>query len=71
LSILLGITVHELSFDPETTRLVGRWFFVGQVTMPICCFLTAWRSWIRHLFAVPVLSLGAAVTVVLWHWPHS
>jgi hypothetical protein len=70
LSVLLGITVRQLPFGEETTQLVGRWFFVGQLTMPICCFLTAWRSWIRHLFPVPVLSLGSAVVILLWHWPH-
>jgi hypothetical protein len=71
LSVLMGITVRQLAFDPDTVRLAGRWFFIGQVTMPACCFLTAWRSWLRHLFPVPVLSLGTAVSLLLWRWPHS
>jgi hypothetical protein len=71
LSVLMGITVRELAFDPDTVRLAGSCFFIGQVTMPVCCFLTAWRSWLRHLFPVPVLSLGAAVSLLLWRWPHS
>lgn len=36
-------------------------FAVGGITMPAVCFLTAWRSGFRHLFAVPVVSLLLAV----------
>ncbi|MCB9916005.1 MAG: hypothetical protein H6828_12820 [Planctomycetes bacterium] len=37
----------------------GAWGLVlGGVLMPLVCFLTAWRPACRHLFAVPVLSLG-------------
>ena len=69
LSVLLGLTVRQLPFGTEAIRLVGHWFFVGQITMPICCFVTAWRSWFRYFFPVPVLSLGSAVVILLWHWP--
>jgi hypothetical protein len=34
---------------------------IGGVTMPLVCFLTAWREGFRHLFFIPVLSLGTAV----------
>jgi hypothetical protein len=30
---------------------------VGGVTMPLVCFLCAWRKPLRHLFVVPVASL--------------
>ncbi len=36
-------------------------FVVGGITMPIACFLTAWREPFRHVFAVPVISLVLAV----------
>ena len=35
-------------------------FVIGGVTMPIVCFLTAWREQFRHLFAVPVVALFVA-----------
>ena len=42
---------------------------VGAVTMPLLCFLTAWRKPFRHLFPVPVLSVLVAATAVLAGWP--
>jgi hypothetical protein len=71
LSALLGITVRQLPFSAETIRQVASWFFVGQLTMPLCCFMTAWRSKFRYLFPVPVLSLGSAISIMLLHWPRS
>ncbi|MCC7474077.1 MAG: hypothetical protein IT425_01670 [Pirellulales bacterium] len=39
---------------------------VGAVTMPMVCFLTAWRDGLRHLFPIPVASLiGAALSVIV------
>jgi len=35
-------------------------FVVGAVTMPLVCFLSAWRKGFRNLFAVPVVSLIVA-----------
>jgi hypothetical protein len=32
-------------------------FLVGAVTMPMICFLSAWRDSFRHLFFIPVVSL--------------
>jgi len=39
---------------------------IGAVTMPICCFLAAWRKPLRHLFPIPVISLitGASITLM-------
>lgn len=37
----------------------------GAVLMPLVCYLAAWRKPLRHLFALPVLSLlGAAIAFV-------
>jgi hypothetical protein len=53
----------------------GAWpsylFIVGAVTMPLVCYLSAWRKAFRHLFPVPVLSLlvGALVFVVTEVFP--
>ena len=38
---------------------------VGMITMPLNCFLTAWRKPFRHLFFIPVLSLIAAIVLIL------
>ncbi len=37
---------------------IASWLFVlGALTMPLVCFLSAWRDGLRHLFPIPVASL--------------
>lgn len=38
---------------------------VGAFTMPLVCYLSAWKKGARRLFAVPVLSLVAAALLIL------
>ena len=61
--------VYGLSPDPALTGaradLAGVLFVAGAVTMPLACFLTAWRTSFRHFFVVPVLTLMAAVVLVI------
>ena len=38
---------------------------VGGITMPLVCFLTAWKPPFRHLFFIPVTALCAGVIGVL------
>jgi hypothetical protein len=38
---------------------------IGAITMPTCCFLSAWRKGFRHLFAVPVTAVLAGVSLTL------
>jgi hypothetical protein len=61
LNVIVAATV------PEPTRAGGAsvLFIVGGITMPLICFLTAWKRGFRHLFFIPVLSLMAAVVLVL------
>jgi hypothetical protein len=37
----------------------------GAVLMPLVCYLAAWRKPLRHLFALPVLSLLGAAAAFL------
>ena len=42
---------------------------VGAVTMPLCCFLAAWRKPFRHLFPIPVLAVLTGIVSLLMGWP--
>jgi len=60
----LGLLNVVVALAPVTATT--RWLFViGGLTMPVVCWLTAWRKPFRHLFFVPVMSLVAAVALVL------
>lgn len=41
-------------------------FLIGAITMPLICFLSAYKKTFRHLFFIPVVSLltGVAIFIV-------
>lgn len=61
--------LYSLSPQLELTVLPywpAEWgFVVGGITMPLVCFLSAWRPGFRHLFFIPVACLIAAVVQTL------
>jgi hypothetical protein len=73
----LGTGLLNLGFALSADRLGGTserdaalatasvLFMVGAVSMPAVCFASAWRERWRHLFVIPVISLVAAVAVLL------
>jgi len=69
-----GIGLLNLSFA-LTARAVGAesglsaasaLFLLGAVTMPLVCYLSAWRMAFRHLFFIPALSVTAGVAFFAW-----
>jgi hypothetical protein len=50
LNLIVGLAGHT-----------SPWLLAGSVTMPVVCFLAAWRKPCRHLFFIPVTSLLVAV----------
>src|SRR5690349_11346596 len=65
-----GLGFLNLIFAATTAELLhgDRWFsiaswalIVGAIGMPVCCFLTAWRKPLRHLFPVPVFAIATGI----------
>lgn len=57
LNVLFALSVTALSVPRPYDRVASAGFAVGAVTMPVCCFLTAWRGGFRYLFPIPVLAV--------------
>lgn len=52
--------------DTAHAAVAGVCWILGGVSMPAVCWLTAWRSWGRWLFGIPVTALiSAAVWTLL------
>jgi len=49
----------------RATSAAAALFVAGAALMPAVCFLAAWRKSLRHLFALPVVSLVLAVVFAL------
>ncbi len=68
-NVLYVLTIRAVEITAGEARLASWAFFVGLVSMPICCFLTAWRKSFRHLFPIPVVSVGVGIVALLLGWP--
>ncbi len=65
--INLGYALTLRALDLPAPHPWPAWLFVvGAATMPLVCYLSAWRKPLRHLFAVPVLSLVVGGIIFLF-----
>ena len=64
-NLLFAATSAELSLQRSALAIASWSLIAGAITMPVCCFLSAWRKPFRHLFPVPVLSVTAGILAIL------
>lgn len=65
LNLLFAFSIRTVAIPPFEARLASLCFILGLIAMPLCCFLTAWRKALRHLFFVPVTSLSIGIFALL------
>jgi hypothetical protein len=63
---LFALTVALTPLPELAAHCASIGFLVGAITMPLCCFLSAWRERCRCLFPLPVGSLFAGASFVLF-----
>ena len=59
------LTVETLAMT-DGVRLPAYLLVVGAVTMPLVCYLSAYRKGLRHLFFVPAGTVTLALALVVW-----
>jgi len=59
LNFAFAISVDHAGLEAPPS-LAAVLFVLGAVTMPLVCFLSAWREGFRNLFFIPVVSLVVA-----------
>jgi hypothetical protein len=66
INIAFELSVSRLAL-PRGTALAGASFSLclGAATMPLVCYLAAWRKPFRHLFFVPVAAIVAGVAIAV------
>ena len=60
LTYSLSITVFNMKVP---TPYPSYLFIAGAITMPLICFLAAYKKFYRHLFFIPVLCLVAGALI--------
>ncbi|MBW3627700.1 MAG: hypothetical protein KY464_00250 [Gemmatimonadetes bacterium] len=68
LNMMFAVTTMVVALPAFALRVASIGFIIGAITMPTCCFLTAWRKPFRHLFPIPVAGLLAGVVAMLAGW---
>jgi hypothetical protein len=69
INIIFGLTLQSIEFTDTYVSIASTGFLLGVITMPLCCFLSAWKKPFRHLFPIPVLSVLAGIISILFGWP--
>lgn len=64
INLAYGLTLGVLE-TTDQSLWPSRLLILGAITMPLVCYLAAWRKPLRHLFLVPVLSLGVGIIIFL------
>lgn len=68
LNLIFAATSAQL-FLKGSYFVIPSWaLLIGAGSMPVCCFLSAWRKPLRHLFPVPVLAITTGVLSILLGW---
>ena len=66
INVLFAVSVSRLDFAGGL--VVASWLFVaGAISMPLCCYLSAFRRGFRHTFFVPVLCLIIGAVILVTH----
>ena len=71
INLLFGLTLNAVILPASYTRIASAGFLVGVITMPLCCFLAAWKKPFRHLFPLPVVSVLVGIISILLGWGSS
>lgn len=68
INLLFATTVGAIQISTLNLQISSLGFILGAVTMPLCCFLTAWRPQFRHLFPIPVVCVLVGIVSLLSGW---
>ena len=63
LSFALSVKVYSIYFGDQ---IISDLFVIGAISMPIVCFLSAYKKNFRHLFFIPVVSLISGVAYFIF-----
>jgi len=65
LNLSFALTARTLGLD-SGLKGSSLLLIIGAVTMPLVCYLSAWKPLFRNAFCVPALSVTFAIVLFLW-----
>ena len=67
-NVAFAVSAPALKVSGLTLAVGSYALIVAAATMPVCCYLSAWRKPLRHLFPVPVIAAAVGILAVLIGW---
>jgi hypothetical protein len=64
-NLFFAITAPMLGLHGTSLKAASISFIAALITMPLCCFLSAWRKPLRHLFPIPVTAAFVGISITL------
>jgi hypothetical protein len=64
-NLFFATTVPAFHLHTVSLKIASVSFIVAVTSMPICCFLSAWRKPLRHLFPIPVAATVIGIVTTL------
>jgi hypothetical protein len=68
LNVLFAVSLAAIAIPPAFGRFASLGFATAAVTMPACCFLTAWKPALRQLFPIPVAAVLVGIAALIGGW---
>jgi hypothetical protein len=68
LNVIYGLTAAQLRLAGVAVAVSAIGFAGAALAMPACCFLSAVRPAMRHLFPVPVAGIAVGLLALLTQW---
>ncbi len=66
LNLLFSFTIQNLKLTQNFLSISSWGLIIGAVTMPLCCFITAFKPELRAFFVIPVVSLIFSTILISW-----
>ena len=68
INLFFALTLEQVSLPQINQQIASIGLILGGITMPMVCYLSAWRMSMRHLFPIPVLAVTSALIALLAGW---
>jgi len=65
INVLFSLALSSGSIQPDYPVTASLSLIAGAALMPTICFLTAWKAFFRHAFALPVICVAITIVLVL------
>jgi len=65
INLAFALTARSLGIG-DGLRMASALLVVGIISMPLVCYLSAWKMFFRHFFFIPATSVSVGIALFAW-----